>query len=93
MARLPRIENEGNAPVDQPARDWRHRFGSKTEVENRHGEVAGIRPQHRFVQSMAEIGDHCARPDQRRLKIQGQQRIVFDDEHSDAAQFFVIFVD
>jgi len=90
VARLSSIENERDASVDQPARDRRHRFGPKTEIENRHGEIGGVRPQHRLVQGLAEPDHHRARLDQSRLQIHGQQRIVFNDEHSDAAQLIVI---
>jgi hypothetical protein len=63
VARFSRIENERDASVDQLARDRRHRFGSKTEVENRHREIAGVRPQHRLIQGLAKVHDHSARVD------------------------------
>jgi RNA polymerase sigma-70 factor (ECF subfamily) len=90
VARLSGMENERDASVNQPARDRRHCFGPKTEIENRHREIGGVRPQHRLVQGLAEPDNHRARLDQSRLQIHGQQRIVFNDEHSDAAQLIVI---
>jgi hypothetical protein len=89
VARFTGIENERDTSVDQPARDRRRRFGPETKVENRHCEIAGVRPQHRLVQRLAEADNHRARLDQSDLQIHRQQRVVFDDEHSDAAQLVV----
>jgi hypothetical protein len=47
-----------DAPVDQPARDRRRRFGSKSVAASRDGEIAGVRLQQRLVQSLAEFSDH-----------------------------------
>ncbi len=62
----------------------------KTEIENRHREVVGVSAHHCLVKSMADADDNRAHPGERVLDIHREQKIVFDQEHCDAAQWMII---